>query len=81
MAAPRSSQDVPKQIGADHHLVPFGIFDHEHARCIDQIGMGFHFGIFLSQFRKDLVPENHGIIEGIALTDAGEAAVFLLASS
>ena len=39
--------------------------------------MGFHVGIFLPHLPKDLVPEDHGIIKGIALADAGEAAVFL----
>ena len=39
--------------------------------------MGFHIGIFLPHFGKDLIPEHHGIVQGIPLGDAGEGFVFL----
>ena len=69
---PEVGQDISEEVGGDHDLETSGVFYHKHGGGVDQTGPCLHFGIIFPDFGKYLVPEDHGIIEGIGLTDTGK---------
>ena len=65
-------QDVAEEVGGDHYLETLRVLDHEHGGGVHQQGVGLNVRELLPDFREDLVPEDHGIVQGIRLADAGQ---------
>ena len=70
-------EDVAKEVARDDDLEAFRVFDHEHAGSVDEEGIGLDVRVFLAHFGEDLVPEDHGVVQGVALADVGQCLVFL----
>ena len=65
-------ENIAEKVGGDHHLKTLRLFDKEHTGGVHQIGVGFHLRVVLSHLLKNLIPEDHGIVQRVSFADAGE---------
>lgn len=56
------------------YLEPARLADHEHGRSVDQQPPRRHVRVLLSYLIEDAVPQHPGVLEGVSLADAGDAA-------
>ena len=70
-------EDIAEEVGGDNDLKPLRVFDHEHAGRVHQQGVCLHIRVFPADLGKNLVPEDHGVVERVALADARQRFVFL----
>ena len=70
-------EDIAEEVGGDDDLKPLRVFDHEHAGRVHQQGVCLHIRVFPADFGKNLVPEDHGVVERVALADARQRFMLL----
>ena len=68
------SQYITEEIGCDDNFKALRVPDHEHGGCVDEQVASLDCRVFPAYLFKYLVPEDHGIIEGISLAHGGEGS-------
>ena len=71
------SQYIAEEVRRDDNFKALRVPDHEHGGCIDEQMACLDCRVFPTYLFKYLVPEDHGIIEGISLAHGGEGSALL----
>src|SRR5688572_8923559 len=58
---------ITKEVRGNHHIERFGSEDHASGKCINQIRGNFYVRVITVNISHNLVPEDHAIVECIAL--------------